>query len=100
MFAQAERLGLTVPPNAGAAAVPAVNAPPMANAMVPPRPVMPRPGVAPHGGCGGCGAALQAMGLPWAPPKRQVMSGAAAVEQQHKDWNSDDEAGPLRLGEA
>lgn len=22
---------------------------------------------------------------------RQVMSGAAAVEQQHKDWNSDDE---------
>lgn len=23
---------------------------------------------------------------------RQVMSGAAQVEQQHKDWNSDDEA--------
>lgn len=23
--------------------------------------------------------------------RRQVMSGAAQVEQQHKDWNSDDE---------
>ena len=72
---QAERLGLQVPP---------VPVPPV------PQHVAPRVPRARPMGIPVTGAALQAMGIPWMPPKRPG-GVSTPLDQQHKDWNSDDE---------
>ncbi|CAK9018564.1 unnamed protein product [Durusdinium trenchii] len=90
---RAERLGLA-PPMAPGLTGPTGLTGPMGptgptGPVVAPRPMMARPLMRPMG-MPVAGAALQAMGIPWMPPKRPAMA-AAATDHQHKDWNSDDE---------